>query len=309
MLFKKNKSTAIDSDQLELAQYAQNRIRQKKRLYYHFVFFIVGCIALLFVNLALDYGREVKPFGLNWSILAIAVWGTLFLAHLFDVFVTSRFMGAAWEHRQMQKLMVKQQERIQKLKTSLLNEEKLMAESEIQRDKLKLTASEPTKKQTITIIAAADENNAIGKDNDLIWHLSDDLKHFKELTKGHHVIMGRKTFESMPSALPNRTNVVITRRTDYSPENTIVVNSLKEALKVSQSDKQPFIIGGGEIYKQAMEFANRIELTRVHHEFEADTYFPEINESIWKVVDEKFHPKDEKHLFEFTFIRYERRDA
>ena len=105
----------------------------------------------------------------------------------------------------------------------------------------------------MTLIAAASENNVIGKDNKLIWHLSDDLKHFKELTKGHFVIMGRKTFESMPKALPNRTNVVITRKLDYKAENAIVVNSLDQALKHAENDSQPFIIGGGEIYKLAIE--------------------------------------------------------
>ena len=159
----------------------------------------------------------------------------------------------------------------------------------------------------ITIIAAAAENNALGKDNDLVWHLPDDFKRFKRLTSGHYIIMGRKTFESFPKLLPNRTHVIITRKKDYQPEGTIVVNSLEEALRVSKLDDQPFIIGGGEIYKIGMEATDRIELTRVHAEVEADTYFPEIDEKIWKVVKEQFHEKDDKHDHSFTYLTYERR--
>ncbi len=159
----------------------------------------------------------------------------------------------------------------------------------------------------ITIIAAAAENNALGKDNDLVWHLPDDFKRFKRLTSGHHIIMGRKTFESFPKLLPDRTHVIITRKDDYQPEGTIVVNSLEEALKVSKLDEQPFIIGGGEIYEMGMDKADRIELTRVHGEFEADTFFPEIDENEWSLVNEQFHEKDEKHDHSFTYLTYERK--
>ena len=159
----------------------------------------------------------------------------------------------------------------------------------------------------ITMIAAAAENNALGKDNDLVWHLPDDFKRFKRLTSGHHIIMGRKTFESFPKLLPDRTHVIITRKEDYSPENTIVVHSMEEALKVSKLDDQAFIIGGGEIYKMGMEYADRIELTRVHGEFEADTHFPEIDKSEWEIVKDQFHDKDEKHDYSFTYLTYERK--
>ncbi|WPY98134.1 dihydrofolate reductase [Christiangramia sp. OXR-203] len=159
----------------------------------------------------------------------------------------------------------------------------------------------------ITMIAAAAENNALGKDNDLVWHLPDDFKRFKRLTSGHHIIMGRKTFESFPKLLPDRTHVIITRKEDYSPENTIVVHSMEEALKVSKLDDQAFIIGGGEIYKMGMEYADRIELTRVHGEFEADTHFPEIDKSEWGIVKDQFHDKDEKHDYSFTYLTYERK--
>ena len=157
------------------------------------------------------------------------------------------------------------------------------------------------------MIAAAAENNALGKDNDLVWHLPDDFKRFKRLTSGHHIIMGRKTFESFPKLLPDRTHVIITRKEDYSPENTIVVHSMEEALKVSKLDDQTFIIGGGEIYKMGMEHADRIELTRVHGEFEADTHFPEIDKSEWEIVKDQFHDKDEKHDYSFTYLTYERK--
>lgn len=158
-----------------------------------------------------------------------------------------------------------------------------------------------------TMIAAAAENNALGKDNDLVWHLPDDFKRFKRLTSGHHIIMGRKTFESFPKLLPNRTHVIITRKKDYQPEGTIVVHSLEEAIKVSKLDDQPFIIGGGEIYKMGMEVATKIELTRVHGEFDADTHFPEINKEEWELVKEQFHEKDEKHDYAFTYLTYERK--
>jgi len=157
------------------------------------------------------------------------------------------------------------------------------------------------------MIAAAAENNALGKDNDLVWHLPDDFKRFKRLTSGHYIIMGRKTFESFPKLLPNRTHVIITRKKDYQPEGTIVVHSLEEAIKVSKLDEQPFIIGGGEIYKMGMEVATKVELTRVHGEFDADTHFPEINKEEWELVKEQFHEKDEKHDYAFTYLTYERK--
>jgi len=159
----------------------------------------------------------------------------------------------------------------------------------------------------LTMIAAAAENNALGKNNDLVWHLPDDFKRFKRLTSGHHIIMGRKTFESFPKLLPDRTHVVITRKNDYKPENTIVVHSLEEAVRVSKLDEQPFIIGGGEIYKLGIKIADKIELTRVHGKFEADTYFPEINEEEWELVKKQFHEKDETHKYSFTYLTYERK--
>ena len=158
----------------------------------------------------------------------------------------------------------------------------------------------------VTLIAAAAENNELGKDKDLVWHLPDDFRRFKNLTTGHYIIMGRKTFETFPKPLPNRTHVVITRKKDYNPDAAIVVHSLEKALEISAEDPQPFVIGGGEIYKMAMSKADKIELTRVHGEFEADTFFPEIDEKEWRLVSSTFHPKDEKHDYAFTYLTYER---
>jgi|SRR5690606_7530229 len=159
----------------------------------------------------------------------------------------------------------------------------------------------------LTIIAAAGENNALGKDNDLVWHLPDDFRRFKKLTSGHHIIMGRKTFESFPQPLPDRTHVVITRKENYKKGGVVVVHSIERAIEFSGDDPQPFIIGGGEIYKMAIDLAEKIELTRVHGTFEADTFFPEIDEDQWELVSQEFHPKDEKHNYAFTYLTYERR--
>lgn len=159
----------------------------------------------------------------------------------------------------------------------------------------------------LTMIAAAAENNALGKDNDLVWHLPDDFKRFKKLTTGHPIIMGRKTFESFPQPLPNRTHIVITRNKDYQADGAVVVNSLEKAIEIAKKDPQPYIIGGGEIYNLALPKADKIELTRVHDSFEADAFFPEIDKDQWELKAEEFHPKDEKHQYAFTYLTYERR--
>jgi len=155
---------------------------------------------------------------------------------------------------------------------------------------------------TITLIAAVAENNALGKDNKMLWHLPDDFKRFKQLTTGHYIVMGRKTFESLPGMLPNRTHVIITHQEDYKAEGCIVVNSLDDALAVSPKDDEVFIIGGGEIFKDSMAIADKIELTYIYGiSPEADTFFPEIDNEQWKLVEEVHHPADEKHKFEFAF--------
>ncbi len=163
---------------------------------------------------------------------------------------------------------------------------------------------------TVCMIAAAAEDNSLGKDNDLLWHLPDDFKRFKKLTSGRKIIMGRKTFESFPKPLPNRIHIIITRDKKYQAQfdDCIVVHSLEEAIKLIENEELSFVIGGGEIYKQGEHFANKIELTRVHATFEdADTFFPEINDKIWKLVKEEYHSKDEKHKYDFTYLTYVRR--
>jgi dihydrofolate reductase len=160
----------------------------------------------------------------------------------------------------------------------------------------------------ITLIAAAGENNELGKDNDLVWHLPEDFKRFKKLTSGHHIIMGRKTFESFPKLLPHRTHIVITRNKSYRKEGIIVVASMEEALEVAKNDDQPFIIGGGEIYHLGLSVAQKIELTRVHGTFEADSFFPQIAIDEWILISEEFYNLDEKHAYAFTYQTYIRRE-
>ena len=154
----------------------------------------------------------------------------------------------------------------------------------------------------LTIIAAVSENNALGKDNQLLWHLPEDFNRFKTLTSGHYIIMGRKTFESFPKPLPNRTHIIITRQPNYqAPQGCVVVSSLEKAMELCPANEEAFVIGGGEIYKQAIDMADKVELTRVHTTVEADTFFPEINPEKWELIFEEHHPKDEKHAFDFTF--------
>jgi len=160
------------------------------------------------------------------------------------------------------------------------------------------------------MIAAAAENNALGKDNDLLWHLPDDFKRFKKLTTGHKIIMGRKTFESFPKPLPKREHIIITRDKNYKVafENCTVVHSIAEAIALTKKDDLAFIIGGGEIYRQAESFSTAIELTRVHATFaDADTFFPEISTAIWQLDNEEEHPSDERHKYAFSYLTYSKK--
>ena len=158
----------------------------------------------------------------------------------------------------------------------------------------------------ITLIAAMSDNRVIGKDNQLIWHFPEDLKHFKHLTSGHHVIMGRKTFESVGKPLPNRTNIIITRQTNYEAEGCLIAHSIKEALAMVKGDEQPFIVGGAEIYKQALDFANTIELTIIHGKYDGDSYFPEFDLSIWKLARGEKKEADAKHIHPYEFLTYKK---
>ena len=161
----------------------------------------------------------------------------------------------------------------------------------------------------ITIIAAIANNNALGKDNDLIWLLPADLKRFKQVTSGHHILMGRNTFESIGKPLPNRTTVIITRNNNYKAAGCIVVDSIEKALEVSKNDDQIFIIGGAQIYKQAMEsnWVDQLDITQVHHSFEADVYFPEIDSEIWEEISREDFSADKKNQYKYSFIRYKKR--
>ncbi|WP_417854386.1 dihydrofolate reductase [Xanthomarina gelatinilytica] len=297
MFGKKKETPQIDKEQLELIETAQKRIKQKKRLYAHFVVFLIGAVFLIVANLVLNIGKDVTFLGIDWFVFAILAWLFLFVYHLFNVFVTSKMLSKKWEEKQLNKLVEKQKERISQLQQQVEKDYPLSTEK-----KKTITSS---KNSEITLIVAAGENDAIGKDNQLIWHLSDDLKRFKELTNGHHIIMGRKTFESFPKPLPNRTHIVISRQDNYQvPSGVILVNNLEDAFDAAKADKQPFVIGGGEIYKQAMPYADKIELTRVHEDFEADTFFPKIDTTIWKESQNRYHAKDEKHQHAFSFITY-----
>ena len=304
MFSKKKSKPQIDKEQLELIQNAQRRIKQKKRLYMHFVIFLIGSFLLIVANIVLGIGKKIRPFDQDWFLIVVILWLVLLVYHFINVFVFNKFMGKEWEQKQLNKLVEKQKIRIEKIKSELKKEAPHIAESEVYNEELK------TKNKTseLTIIAAAGENDAIGKDNQLVWNLSDDLQRFKDLTSGHHIIMGRKTFESFPKPLPNRTHVVISRQDDYDvPEGVFKVNSLEEAIEIAKNDSQPFIIGGGEIYKQAMKYADKIELTRVHEEFEADTFFPKIDSKIWKEVNNTFHKKDADHAYDFSYLTYVRK--
>ena len=159
----------------------------------------------------------------------------------------------------------------------------------------------------LTIIAAVSINNVIGNKNKLIWKLSNDLKRFKNLTTNHSVIMGRKTFESLPNPLPDRNNIVITRDTNYSKPNIQVCSSIEDAINLTKTDTQPFIIGGGEIYSQTINIVDKIELTRVHEEFDGDAYFPEIPLDIFELINEENYNSDLENEFDYSYLTYKKR--
>ncbi|MDO3424063.1 dihydrofolate reductase [Chryseobacterium sp. APV1] len=158
-----------------------------------------------------------------------------------------------------------------------------------------------------TIVVAMGEKNEIGFENQLLWHLPKDLKHFKEITSGHPVIMGRKTYESIGKPLPNRTNIVVSRKTDWFEEGILIVGSIKEAVKFAKKiDEEVFIIGGGKIYEQTMDIVDKLEVTLVKADLQADTFFPKIDPKIWRKTDEICHEKDEKNQYDFCFQTFER---
>jgi dihydrofolate reductase len=158
----------------------------------------------------------------------------------------------------------------------------------------------------ISIIVAMDKNNVIGKDNDLPWRLSADLKHFKAITMGKPIVMGRKTYESISRPLPGRKNIVMTRSSDYVAEGCTVVNSLDEAMREAGDVDEIMIMGGAGLYKQVLENANRLHLTEVHAEVAGDVYFPEIDKADWLEIEREEHSADEKNEFDYSFVVMER---
>lgn len=156
-----------------------------------------------------------------------------------------------------------------------------------------------------TIVVAISENHVIGKDNQLLWYMPSDLKHFKDITTGHTVIMGRKTFDSVGKPLPRRRNIIITRRS-ITIEGCEVVNSIEEAFSLCKDEPEVFIVGGAEIYKQAMSITDRIYLTIIYKEFEGDSFFPEINKQAWKEVFREDHQPDDRNPLPYSFITLER---
>jgi len=158
----------------------------------------------------------------------------------------------------------------------------------------------------LTIIAAIAHKNVLGKNNQLIWHLPADLKRFKKTTSGHCVIMGRKTYESLGKPLPNRTNIVITRDENFKADGCVIVHSLNKAIKEAKTDDNPFILGGANIYKQAITLADVLDLTFVHHNFEGDVFFPEIDRSVWKETSRQDFKADTKNKYDYSFVKFER---
>ena len=163
-------------------------------------------------------------------------------------------------------------------------------------------------KKHISIIVAIASNYAIGKDNDLLWHISKDLKRFKEITKNHYIIMGKRTYYSLPvRPLPNRVSMILTDVIGESIDNCVMAYSIEDAIEKMDSDKENFIIGGGAIYKQFMPLANKLYITRVHKDFEADTFFPEISEKKWELTSSENIDDDNQNDFKYTFEIYDKR--
>lgn len=151
------------------------------------------------------------------------------------------------------------------------------------------------------MIAAVSENNGIGKGNDLMWRLPDDFKRFKELTLNKNIIMGRKTFDSLPGILPKRNHIIITRDRELKIDGVKIVHNIKDSIDQNITEDQ-YIIGGSEIYNQFMDIADKLEITKVHHIFdEADSFFPKIDEDKWLLIREDFHEKDDRHQYSFTY--------
>ena len=160
----------------------------------------------------------------------------------------------------------------------------------------------------LSIIVAKAKNNIIGKENKLIWHLPEDLKHFKELTTGHTIIMGRKTFESLGRALPNRKHVVFSQNPDFKvdDENVEIVHSMLQIQEYIENEEENFVIGGAMIYNLLMPYVTKMYVTQINKDFEGDTFFPKIDENVWKEVSREKGLKNEENNLDYEFITYER---
>lgn len=297
---KKKETPAIDPVQKEMIENAQRRIKEKRSLFTHFVVFLVGAVGLIMISQVMMQVEPMSILDIEWWVWVLFIWLLFLIYHAFKVFITNRLLGPNWEKRQYERLVQKQKDRIAQL------EEKVTVEQAAPVTVAQTITAPLNNSRVITMIAAAGANNELGKDGDLVWHLPDDFKRFKALTTGHFIIMGRKTFESFPKPLPNRTHVILTRDKNYKTDGGIVVHDMQTALATATSDSAPFIIGGGEIYKLGLEVADRIELTRVHGSFNVDTYFPEFNEKKWKLISSEHHPVDDRHEYAFDFETWER---
>ena len=167
-----------------------------------------------------------------------------------------------------------------------------------------------TKRPIASIVVVVDENNAIGKDNGLLCHLPNDLKHFKEITIHNTIIMGRRTLEAMPrgEALPKRTNIVLTSNKDLQFKNCVMLHSLPEVWEYCKDEKEIFFIGGGQVFNAIIDDIDKLHITRIHHAFEdADTFFPKLNLKEWTLIKEEKHKADDKHKYDYTFLTYTRK--
>ncbi|MCM3162995.1 dihydrofolate reductase [Metabacillus litoralis] len=160
----------------------------------------------------------------------------------------------------------------------------------------------------ISLLVAMDTNRLIGKDNQLPWHLPQDLAYFKKTTLNHKIVMGRKTFESIGRPLPGRVNIIVTRDQNYSQEGCLVLHSIEDIKELSeQTEEEIFVIGGAEIFQQILPYSDRLYITHIHHEFEGDTYFPKTNEEEWEMVKSEKGIRDEKNPFDYEFVVYEKK--
>ena len=164
-----------------------------------------------------------------------------------------------------------------------------------------------TRAVRVSLIAAMAENRVIGVNNTLPWRLPADLRHFRRVTTGHHVIMGRRNYESIGKPLPDRTNIVVTRNPSYRAPGCLVKHSIEDALAAAQNDPEVFVIGGAEIYRQALDRADRLYLTLVHAQIEGDTYFPPVDEKQWQEISRERHEPDEMNPHACTFLVYDRK--